>query len=1742
MSKTANNKSLNSDQKTTESKGWGGYFSSFFSSDEEVDYTIKLDDAKVNSEEAKNLSKSQKKRLRKANAEKRKSDKMWEESKNNLPSSEYNLEDSIGYSKKIYDAEFDKLWEEYKDTTELLSSGYEPQQYQNYAYSDEDINSINQARNNRDGYQHYVTRNPRTKTDEYSGILVKEDGTFLRDDAGNLIVEMPAVSSDGTLQIFLESQLLHLKRLEKQLGEEADIFPVKILFPYHKEGHWSAGEITAYKSGDDLIVDATAHDSLGGGQLSEDSQKQIQTAFKKMYPTTTVNFELDIASKAPQVQSDGSACGVYVGNALHKLKTGAGEDLWNIADKSEEVLREEDYNLIREYNKDQLVQFRKVADKSEEQEESFEWKPEFLSDEDKGVKEFVFVPDADKQFRANLLMGVLSGLGFVRGQIGVGQTPQIEAGQVGYSGGKFLRSANSPTSLTSLSNQVNFGNAVASNYASYSAALSVPFLRKSEFNLRGSYANSNRVSQSLEQGYRDLGEVVDDDDGVVVNTPSPTSAPSVAPTTAPSVSPTSVAPTVSPTDNPSVAPSVNPSVSPTSVAPTVVPTDSPTVVPTNSPTVVTTDSPTVVPTDSPTVNPTFLTTVAPTDSPTVNPTVAPTANPSITPTANPSITPTANPSITPTGSPTLSPTKTPTKAPTSAPTISPTIAPSLAPTKASNSVPSQTSSHSPTFVPTGNPTGNPSNAPSNVPSGEPSAFPIAFPTSNPPTKAPSVAPTGNPSSFPSQTPSHSPTFVPTGNPSNAPSNVPSGEPSAFPTAFPTSNPPTKAPSVAPTKTPNSVPSQTPSRFPTIAPSVIPTNTPTEQPTSAPSLSPTGSPTLSPTNSTIVSESKAPKEDIPLLAKDSYAGAGLTGVAALATVPAGEVGAFGAAGLASTLVSSSAVYAAAPLLGTAVGMYFGGQAVFDAVYDYNNPLTSNNRRYLEAIAELDNNNPIEGYNVLRRHLEEHGLIGNLQSIDLESEVHAPFANQIKALFEIGQGDRNAGFEAIGNILESVTTKTSEEEIQEYLPDQQPAVRAFVNLGEGNLVAGLMLFQQFVSENGGNIQEIDLSSDNFDPKFAEVLDALYNLGSQVSSSRPEGREIESGLEDITKAILNDMIKEREEEARREKENNKDEDEEGKDTKRERKRKEKQEGRRLNDGDKTDNATWAWIATAAFEAAASVVGTHSLRKKNRRTAKGASHVISAYMEEEVGKIIEYFEIADKMKIWASAIEKVLLEDSTLFNKNKEVFLSEVTKKIEPDSGDENLADLDKKILESLIKMLTEKDSVDQPQTKESISSDGNGSDTDKIIKDLITMITKTEEIDPNDDPNRYSTILHQFLPEERVKQVLDTPVLNDVVHTVEGGINIGRRAVSGLAEVISNGLGENNFAQRLAKQFSHEDEFSENFRKAANKKFNKGELARRILSGYDPHIVAGDIKAGIGLVNCKILNKALESINSDSGQSNQSCFGSSILKNKSELRLELEHLFAKNRDSDMNCLKALMETSSYEGKMIALVPLKAPKSSVRLGDADSYLLSPFTYPRKDASEDGDGFCYDQVFPYQYNEEFKRSNDEADTRRLEKHLKTKEKPESYKADFGISPDQVVDYDIVYDDNLNSDKKTIREYEKKFLEKPLNAKEQKLVDDDLYLYRIYDRYNEPFTGTNPNNKVKRTGTEKPEKEVPRTASSAASEEGRPAFNKSAVPKNPKKKPEEVPNSVVSPGSKEGGLEKASKITTDTTTIGHAKP
>jgi hypothetical protein len=194
-------------------------------------------------------------------------------------------------------------------------------------------------------------------------------------------------------------------------------------------------------------------------------------------------------------------------------------------------------------------------------------------------------------------------------------------------------------------------------------------------------------------------------------------------------------------------------------------------------------------------------------------------------------------------------------------------------------------------------------------------------------------------------------------------------------------------------------------------------------------------------------------------------------------------------------------------------------------------------------------------------------------------------------------------------------------------------------------------------------------------------------------------------------------------------------------------------------------------------------------------------------------------------------------------------------------------------------------------------------------------------------------------------------------------------------------------------------------------------------------------------------------------------------------------------MNFLKEFMETLSSEGEEITLVPLsEAGKSSVRLG-VDDNLLLPVRYPVKDE----DVLCYNSLFPDQYNEAFKGS---VTTKQTE-----------------------------------------------ILKKSSSAKKQQLGDD---LYICY-RYNEPFTGTNPD--IEQAKQDLEDKRlcqynqpfIKTNPNSNATEEQlkdhkyyehNTAFNESAALNN---KPEkEVPGSVLSTGSKEGRPKKALKITADT--------
>lgn len=102
--------------------------------------------------------------------------------------------------------------------------------------------------------------------------------------------------------------------------------------------------------------------------------------------------------------------------------------------------------------------------------------------------------------------------------------------------------------------------------------------------------------------------------------------------------------------------------------------------PTRAPTKAPTKMPTKAPTKSPTKAPSKQPTNAPTKSPSKAPTKQPTKAPTKAPTKSPANASTKQPTKAPTKAPTKQPTKAPSKAPTKAPTKSPTIAPANLPT------------------------------------------------------------------------------------------------------------------------------------------------------------------------------------------------------------------------------------------------------------------------------------------------------------------------------------------------------------------------------------------------------------------------------------------------------------------------------------------------------------------------------------------------------------------------------------------------------------------------------------------------------------------------------------------------------------------------------------------------------------------------------------------------------------------------------------------------------------------------------------------------------------------------------------------------------------------------------------------------------------------------------------------------------------------------------------------------------
>ena len=119
------------------------------------------------------------------------------------------------------------------------------------------------------------------------------------------------------------------------------------------------------------------------------------------------------------------------------------------------------------------------------------------------------------------------------------------------------------------------------------------------------------------------------------------------------------------TDDPTYQPSASPTMEPTVM-------NRRRLLQTRSPSPAPTTVPTAAPTATPIVNPTASPSQPPTSAPTFTPSIAPTSAPTVPPTAAPTDIPSAAPSNAPTAPPTSAPTTPPTAAPTASPTFGPT--------------------------------------------------------------------------------------------------------------------------------------------------------------------------------------------------------------------------------------------------------------------------------------------------------------------------------------------------------------------------------------------------------------------------------------------------------------------------------------------------------------------------------------------------------------------------------------------------------------------------------------------------------------------------------------------------------------------------------------------------------------------------------------------------------------------------------------------------------------------------------------------------------------------------------------------------------------------------------------------------------------------------------------------------------------------------------------------------------------
>jgi len=229
-----------------------------------------------------------------------------------------------------------------------------------YPYSDGDINSLNNARNARDGITYWKYKQSEDSEGEIESNILMQGDQPCKDNKGHLVVEMPACDCKGErspIENLLKEAMNQIERFKEKRELEKNT-PVTILFPYKLESfHWNCGKITIEESQKDHIkINGYTYDSYGSGVLGDGIQQQIREFFDRYKATKTKKFNLGHGTLLPRVQTT-LLCGGYAARAMHNLKTKEESRVWDEiyeasgSRKTDPELRGEDCELISQHNR-----------------------------------------------------------------------------------------------------------------------------------------------------------------------------------------------------------------------------------------------------------------------------------------------------------------------------------------------------------------------------------------------------------------------------------------------------------------------------------------------------------------------------------------------------------------------------------------------------------------------------------------------------------------------------------------------------------------------------------------------------------------------------------------------------------------------------------------------------------------------------------------------------------------------------------------------------------------------------------------------------------------------------------------------------------------------------------------------------------------------------------------------------------------------------------------------------------------------------------------------------------------------------------------------------------------------------------------------------------------------------------------------------------------------------------------------